>query len=117
MQRCLHVTASMQSAVNPFVPVEQESKSSHANSSSSSRIVYTDLDYARKLCPYLWSHQPILGRNVLLCPSATLVGGVSVGDDSSIWYGCILRADINSITIGKRTNVQDGTVMHVTSSL
>lgn len=108
--RSLHATSNMQNAVNPFM-------TKNLASSSNTGVVHTDPDYARNLCPYLWSHQPTLGQNVLFCPTATLIGGVSVGDDSAIWYGCILRADINTITIGKRTNVQDGTIMHVTSVL
>lgn len=56
---------------------------------------------------------PSLGEGVYVAPSADLVGDVRVGRESSIWYQCVLRADINRIEIGERTNIQDGTVIHV----
>ncbi|WP_426752211.1 gamma carbonic anhydrase family protein [Myxococcus sp. Y35] len=46
--------------------------------------------------------------------SAQLVGDIEVGEDSSIWFNCVLRGDVNPIRIGKRTNVQDLTLIHVT---
>lgn len=42
------------------------------------------------------------------------MGDVEIGEDSSIWYGCVLRGDVESIRIGARSNVQDGSVLHVT---
>ncbi|NMI01320.1 gamma carbonic anhydrase family protein [Pseudonocardia acidicola] len=45
-------------------------------------------------------------------PGATLIGRVALGPASSVWYGCVLRADMDSITIGARSNIQDGTVVH-----
>ena len=57
--------------------------------------------------------QPVLADNSFLAPSAYVIGDVVVGENSSIWYGCILRGDVNSIRIGKRVNIQDGTVIHV----
>lgn len=56
---------------------------------------------------------PSLGMGVYVAPSADLIGDVRVGPESSIWYQCVLRADINRIEIGARTNIQDGTVIHV----
>lgn len=56
----------------------------------------------------------MLGRDVFLAPTATLVGDVKIGDGSSIWFNTVVRADINEITIGKGTNLQDGVVVHVT---
>lgn len=49
--------------------------------------------------------------------SAQVIGDVSIGEDASIWHNAVLRGDINSIRIGARTNIQDGCVLHVTSSL
>jgi carbonic anhydrase/acetyltransferase-like protein (isoleucine patch superfamily) len=56
---------------------------------------------------------PSVGRRVLVAPGAALVGDVCLGDDVSIWYGAVLRGDLAPITIGARTNIQDGTVIHV----
>jgi len=47
--------------------------------------------------------------------SAQVVGDIEVGEDSSIWFNCVLRGDVNPIRIGRRTNVQDLTLIHVTS--
>ena len=48
--------------------------------------------------------------------SATIIGDVTVGPESSLWYGVVVRGDINVIRIGARTNIQDGTVIHVSST-
>jgi carbonic anhydrase/acetyltransferase-like protein (isoleucine patch superfamily) len=55
---------------------------------------------------------PEIGENVYLADNATIIGDVVIGDDSSIWFNTVLRGDVNSIRIGKRVNVQDGTVIH-----
>jgi len=49
-----------------------------------------------------------------VAPDATLIGDLEIGADSSIFYGCVLRADVHHIRIGARTNVQDLSVLHVT---
>ena len=49
-------------------------------------------------------------------PDAVLIGNVSVGDEASIWPGAVLRGDAGSISIGARTSIQDGTVIHVTAN-
>lgn len=56
---------------------------------------------------------PSLGRNVFIAPSAEIIGDVTIGDESSVWFQSLLRGDINSIRIGSRTNLQDGTIVHV----
>lgn len=56
---------------------------------------------------------PQLGEGVYVAPSAELVGGVSLGRESSVWFQCVLRADINVIEIGECSNIQDATVIHV----
>lgn len=56
---------------------------------------------------------PDVARAAFIAPNATVLGAVALGAHSSIWYGCILRGDINSIAIGEGTNVQDGTVVHL----
>ncbi|MDR3340597.1 MAG: gamma carbonic anhydrase family protein [Candidatus Symbiothrix sp.] len=55
---------------------------------------------------------PEIGENVYLADNATIIGDVVIGDDSSIWFNTVLRGDVNSIRIGKRVNIQDGTVVH-----
>jgi carbonic anhydrase/acetyltransferase-like protein (isoleucine patch superfamily) len=58
--------------------------------------------------------KPKLGERVFVAPNATIIGDVEVGDDSSIWFGAILRGDVNYIRVGKCTSIQDGSVVHVT---
>jgi len=57
--------------------------------------------------------QPALGAGVFVAPGASVIGDVEIGEDSGIWYGCVLRGDVNQIRIGARVNIQDGTVIHV----
>ncbi len=56
---------------------------------------------------------PVLGERVYLHPSCQVIGDVKIGDDSSIWCNTVLRGDVNSIAIGRGTNVQDLTMGHV----
>jgi carbonic anhydrase/acetyltransferase-like protein (isoleucine patch superfamily) len=58
--------------------------------------------------------EPTLGDRVYVDPAATVIGDVVLGDDVSIWPGTVVRGDVNFIRIGARSNVQDGTVIHVT---
>lgn len=57
---------------------------------------------------------PQLADSVFVDDSAVVTGDVTIGDDSSIWPCCSVRGDIHSISIGARTNIQDGSVLHVT---
>ncbi len=57
---------------------------------------------------------PSIGKNAYIDESAVLVGDISIGDDTSIWPLVAGRGDVNKITIGERTNIQDGTILHVT---
>ena len=54
-----------------------------------------------------------IDRSVFIAPGAQVVGDVSVGSDSGIWYNAVVRGDSKEIKIGKRTNVQDMAVLHV----
>ena len=58
---------------------------------------------------------PILGRDVWLAPTATVIGNATLGDEASVWFGAVIRADTLAIVIGARSNVQDNAVVHVTS--
>ncbi len=58
--------------------------------------------------------EPVLGENVYVAPSATLVGNIEIGDFSGIWPNVSARGDINWMKIGRRTNIQDNSVLHVT---
>src|SRR4051812_8373847 len=60
---------------------------------------------------------PIVGKDVFLAENAAIIGDVVIGDQSSVWYNCTIRGDVNNVVIGKRTNIQDGTVIHVSSTL
>lgn len=60
---------------------------------------------------------PTIGRRVWLAPGAQVVGDVEIGEEAGIWYNCVIRGDVNNIKIGARTNIQDGTVIHVSSTL
>jgi carbonic anhydrase/acetyltransferase-like protein (isoleucine patch superfamily) len=55
---------------------------------------------------------PKFGTNCYLAETATIIGDVTMGDDCSIWFNTVLRGDVNTITIGNRVNIQDGTVLH-----
>jgi len=57
-------------------------------------------------------HTPKKGKNTFLAETAVLVGDVTLGDDCSVWYGAVLRGDVNTITVGDRVNIQDGVVNH-----
>jgi len=59
-------------------------------------------------------HHPQLGDRVFVDPTALVLGNVSIGDDSSIWPMATVRGDVQSISIGARTSIQDGCVLHVT---
>jgi carbonic anhydrase/acetyltransferase-like protein (isoleucine patch superfamily) len=64
--------------------------------------------------PILGNH-PVLGRHVFVAPTAAVIGDVEIGDESSVWYGTVVRGDVMPIRVGARTSLQDNTVIHVTS--
>ena len=63
------------------------------------------LDYKGKL--------PKLGERVFIAEGAMIVGDVEIGDHSSVWFNAVIRGDVHYIRIGKHTNVQDGSILHV----
>jgi gamma-carbonic anhydrase len=60
---------------------------------------------------------PVIDPSVWLAPTALVVGDVTIGAGSSVWFGAVLRGDINAIRVGARSNVQDNAVLHVASDL
>ena len=58
---------------------------------------------------------PLIDPSAFVAPGAKLIGDVEIGAEASVWYNCVLRGDVNRIRIGARTNIQDGTVLHVDS--
>lgn len=63
--------------------------------------------------PYL-DKTPRIGKGAWVEESAQVVGDVVVGEDTGIWFNSVVRGDVNYIRIGKRTNIQDGSILHVT---
>src|ERR1700733_14963623 len=57
--------------------------------------------------------QPKLGKNVFIASTAVVIGDVTLGAHSSVWYGAVLRGDINRIVVGHHTNIQDNAVLHL----
>ncbi len=64
------------------------------------------------LRPFL-GQVPRLGDRVYVDPACTVIGDVVLGDDVSVWPGTVIRGDVNHVRIGARSNVQDGTIVHV----
>ena len=60
---------------------------------------------------------PRIHPDAWIAPGAVIIGDVEIGKDSNIWFGCVIRGDVQSIRIGERTNIQDGTVIHVTRNI
>lgn len=58
---------------------------------------------------------PQIAEGVFIAPGAQIIGNVRIGAGASIWYNCVLRADVQEIVVGERANIQDGTVIHVTT--
>ena len=56
---------------------------------------------------------PSLADDVFVAPGAKVIGDVHIGEGSGIWYGCVIRGDVNEVRIGAGVNIQDGTVIHV----
>ena len=56
---------------------------------------------------------PRIHSSAFIAPGCRIIGDVEIGADASIWYNCVIRGDVNRIVIGARTNVQDGSVIHV----
>lgn len=59
-------------------------------------------------------YHPAIGQDCFIAENATIIGQVTIGDHCSIWFNTVVRGDVNAITIGHHTNIQDGTVIHCT---
>lgn len=57
---------------------------------------------------------PRIAADAFIAPTAAIIGDVEIGSASSVWFGCTVRGDVHRIRIGERTNIQDGSVVHVT---
>ncbi len=57
---------------------------------------------------------PKIAKSAYIAPNAYIIGDVEIGEDCGIWFGCVVRGDVNHIRIGDRTNIQDGSIVHVT---
>ena len=57
---------------------------------------------------------PTIAPDAFIAPGAVVIGDVHIGSKTNVWFGCVIRGDVNIIRIGERTNIQDGTVVHVT---
>lgn len=66
------------------------------------------------VCPFL-SEIPRIDESAFVAPGSVVLGAVSLGPESSVWYGSVLRADIERIRIGRGSNLQDGTIVHLAS--
>lgn len=70
------------------------------------------MDLSDRLARYL-QRPPTLHETAWIAPTATILGDVTLEEESSVWYGSVLRGDINRIVIGPRSNIQDGSVIHL----
>ncbi|CAL9215566.1 unnamed protein product [Arabidopsis halleri] len=59
---------------------------------------------------------PVVDKEAFVAPSASVIGDVQIGRGSSIWYGCVLRGDVNTVSVGSGTNIQDNSLVHVAKS-
>ena len=64
------------------------------------------------LMPFL-GHRPKIHPRAYIAPGASVIGRVTLEQDASVWFGCVLRGDVNRIEIGEATNIQDGSILHV----
>lgn len=69
--------------------------------------------FPRALLDRYLASLPTIGARVMVAPGAAVVGDVRLAEHASVWYGCVLRGDLAPVTVGARTNIQDGSVLHV----
>ena len=74
------------------------------------------MNFEERMARYL-DARPSIHPTAFIAPGAVVVGDVIIEEDASVWYGAVLRADINQIRIGPRSNIQDGSVVHLADDL
>ncbi|WP_417448881.1 gamma carbonic anhydrase family protein [Kordiimonas sp.] len=81
---------------------------------SGKRALYKETSLGGRLTPFkgIW---PTVAEDAYIFHGAQVVGDVEIGAGTSVWHNCVLRGDVNSIRIGERSNIQDGTVIHVST--
>ncbi len=67
------------------------------------------------IVPYEGTH-PEIAEDAFIAPNATVIGNTKIASGANIWYGCVLRGDDGSIYVGENTNLQDGSVVHITKN-
>jgi carbonic anhydrase/acetyltransferase-like protein (isoleucine patch superfamily) len=77
------------------------------------RIEHLRAEFPRAFIDRYLGLVPTFAPGVLVCPGAAIVGDVQLGEDVSIWYGAVLRGDLAPVVVGRGSNIQDGSVMHV----
>ncbi|WCL52842.1 gamma carbonic anhydrase family protein [Gimibacter soli] len=76
--------------------------------------LYRETDCGGRLTPYM-GRWPVVDDSAFVFHGAQVIGDVEIAANVSIWHNCVLRGDVNHIRIGERTNIQDGTVIHVST--
>ncbi len=71
------------------------------------------MDALRQQLDTFLGKQPVIGSGVYIARTAVVIGDVTIGDHSSVWYHTVLRGDINRIVVGHHTNIQDNAVLHL----
>jgi carbonic anhydrase/acetyltransferase-like protein (isoleucine patch superfamily) len=74
------------------------------------------MNFDEQMARYL-DATPLIHPTAFIAPGAVIVGHVELGEEASVWYGAVLRADLNQIKIGPRSNIQDGAVVHLADEL
>jgi carbonic anhydrase/acetyltransferase-like protein (isoleucine patch superfamily) len=72
-----------------------------------------DIDQILQRLDRFLGAKPVIADQVFVAPNAAILGAVSIGSRSSVWFQSVIRADINEIRIGSETNIQDGSILHV----
>lgn len=60
---------------------------------------------------------PKIAKSAFIAPGAVVIGDVEIGEETNVWFGCVIRGDVHSIRIGNHTNIQDGSVVHVSEGI
>lgn len=77
--------------------------------------LFRDTNLGGRLSPFK-GRWPRIAESAYIFHGAQVVGDVEIGESTSVWHNCVLRGDVNFIRIGSRTNIQDGTVIHVSTN-